>query len=242
MQEQIAQAVVQAWEGRAAGAVAWGLGHALAGHNRRVVYSDGTAKMYGSTSDPQFRRIEGYEDHGVQVLCFYDAERRLKAAALSLATTAQAEGGSKVSADFWHDVRQAIHQRHGEDVCVLGFCGAAGDQTPLPQMNRKAEQRMQKLRGLTYCQEIGRRIADAFEDVTGVIARDIRTDVPLVHRVQQVELPARIVTESECATAKKVCEQIDAKQTRAKSDYWTRNFYRSVAERYDAQQQGEAKT
>jgi len=226
------RALVQAWESRTAGAVARGLGHAVAGHNRRVVYSDGTAKMHGNTNDPQFRRIEGYEDHCAQILCYYNTQKRLKAAALTLATTAQAEGGSRVSADFWHDVRQAIRQRHGEDVCVLGFCAPAGDRTPLPQVGRKGEQRMQRLRGLTYCQAIGRRVAGAFEDVAAVIAQDIRADVPLVHRVQQVELPARIITESEYTTAKKVCEEIDVKRTRAKSDHWTRNLYRSVADRY----------
>ena len=125
---------------------------------------------------------------------------------------------------------------------MLGFCAPAGDQTPRPQLRRKSEQRMHEFRGLTYSQEIGRRVANAFEDVAGVIAKDIRTDVPLVHRVQPMELPARIVTEAECAVAKKVCEDIDAKQTPAKSDYWTRDFYRSVAERYEAQQKGEGKT
>jgi len=240
--EQMAVAVGKAWTSRAAGAVAWGLGHAVAGHNRRVVYSDGTAKMHGNTSTPEFRGIEGYEDHGVHILCFYDSQKRLKAAALTLATTAQAEGGSQVSADFWHDVRRLIHERHGEDVCVLGFCAPAGDQTPRPQLNRKSEQRMHEFRGLTYSQEIGRRVADAFEDVAGVIAKDIRTDVPLVHRVQPLELPARIVSEAEYAVAKKVCETIDAKPALGNSDYWTRTLYRSVAERYLAQQQGEGKT
>ena len=240
--ERMGHAVVKAWESRAAGAVAWGLGHAVAGHNRRVVNSDGTDKMHGNTSDPTFRGIEGYEDHAVHILCFYDAKKQLKAAALTLATTAQAEGGSKVSADFWHDVRKLIRERHGEGVCVLGFCAAAGDQTPRPQIRRKSEQRMHEFRGLTYSQEIGRRVANTFEDVAGVIAKDIRTNVPLVHRVRPVELPARIITEAECAIAKKVCEDIDAKKTHAKSDYWTRAFYRSVAERYAAQQKGEAKT
>ena len=242
MYEQMAQAVVKAWESRAAGAVAWGLGHAVAGHNRRVVYSDGTAKMHGNTSDPKFRGIEGYEDHAVHILCFYDSEKRLKAAALTLATTAQSMGGSKVSADFWHDVRRLIHEHHGADVCVLGFCAPAGDQTPRPQVRRKSEQRMYEIRGLTYSQEIGRRIANTFDDVAGVIAKDIRTDVPLVHRVQQIELPARIVTDVEYAVAKNVCKEIDAKKTRTKSDHWTRSLYGLVAERYLAQQQGEWKT
>ncbi|HPM84667.1 MAG TPA: hypothetical protein PLF81_28375 [Candidatus Anammoximicrobium sp.] len=240
--EQIGQAVVKAWESRAPGAVGWGLGHAVAGHGRRIVYSDSTAKMHGPTNVPEFRGVEGYEDHAVHVLCFYDAQQQLKAAALTLATTAQAEGGSKVSADFWHDARRLIHERHGEDVAVLGFCAPAGDQTPRAQVARRGEQRMCEFRGLTYSQEIGRRVADAFEDVAGVIAKDLRTDVPLVHRVRTLELPARIITEAEYAVAQKVCADLDAKQTRGKSDRWTQGLYGSVAERYAAQQKGEAKT
>jgi hypothetical protein len=240
--QQMAAAVVTAWESRARGAVAWGLGHAVAGHNRRVVYSDGTAKMHGPTNDPQFRGIEGYEDHTVHVLCFYDARQRLKAAAITLACTAQCASGNKVSADFWHDVRRLIHERHGDGVCVLGFCAPAGDQTPRLQVGRKADQRMYEFRGLTYSQEIGRRIAAAFDDVAGVIAKDIRADVPLVHRVRQVDLPARIVTDAEYAVAQKVCADIDHAQTRKKSDYWTRSLYRLVAERYRAQQKGDWKT
>lgn len=240
--EQMAEAVVKAWESRAAGAVAWGLGHAVAGHNRRVIFSDGVARMHGPASDPRCRHIEGYEDHAVHILCFYDAQRRLKATALTLASTAQCGGGSKVSADLWHDVRELIQERHGEGVCVLGFSAAAGDQTPRPQVNRKGEQRMYEFRGLTYTQEIGRRIANTFHDVAGVIAKDIRTDVPLVHRVQQIELPARIVTDEEYAVAKSVCEKIDAKKTRSKSDQWTRHLYGLVADRYLAQQKDEWKS
>lgn len=239
--QQMAQAVVKAWESRAKGAVAWGLGHAVAGHNRRAVYADGTAKMYGPVNTPEFRGIEGYEDHAIQVLCFYDGQQRLKAAALSLATTAQAAGGSKVSADFWHDARRLIQERHGADVCVLGFCAAAGDQTPRPQVGQKSEQRMCELRGLTYSQEIGRRVAGAFDDVAGVIARDIRADVPLIHHVKQVELPARIITEAEYAVARKVCAEVDGRKQRLKTDAWTRHFYGLVVERYLAQQKGDWK-
>ena len=242
MYQQMAQAVVKAWESRAKGAVAWGLGHAVVGHNRRVVYSDGTAKMHGPTDDPQFRGIEGYEDHAVQVLCFYDAQQRLKATAMTLACTAQCASGSKVSADFWHDVRRLIHERHGETVCVLGFCAAAGDQTPRLQVGRKADQRMYEFRGLTYTQEIGRRIAAAFDDVAGLIAKDIRSDVPFVHRVLQVDLPARIVTDAEYAVAQKVCADIDSRKAAKKSDYWTRVLYHMVAERYRAQRKGDWKT
>jgi hypothetical protein len=71
------------------------------------------------------------------------------------------------------------------------------------------------------------------------MAKDIRTDVPLVHLVRQVELPERIITEAEYAVAKKVCADIDAKSERQGWDTWVRRLYGGVCERYLAQQQGD---
>ena len=66
--DRVTDIVVQAWEKRKPGAVSWGLGHAIVAQNRRTVYADGTAKMYGKTNQGSFREMEGYEDHGVEVL------------------------------------------------------------------------------------------------------------------------------------------------------------------------------
>ncbi len=240
--ERMAEAVVKAWQSRAVGGVAWGLGHAVVGCNRRVVYSDGRGRMYGNTADPKFRQIEGYEDHSVDILCFYDDKKQLKATAITLACPAQSVSGAPVSADFWHDVRQLLQERHGSELCVLGFCAPAGDQSPSRMYRKKSEVRMDRLRGLTKTQELGRRIADAFDDVAGVIAKDIRTDVPLVHRVRHVDLPARIVTEAECAIAKKACDAMDAKKAKGQAGrqrwYW-RVYHGMVVDRYHAQQKGE---
>lgn len=239
--ERMAAAVERAWKSRAVGAVAWGLGHAVAGHSRRAVYADGSAKMYGKTDVPEFRGVEGYEDHGVHVLCFYDAQKRLKAAAITLACTAQA-GGPGLNADYWHDVRERLHARHGKDLCVLGFCAPAGDMATRPLGREKGEDRMNRLRGLTRGEELGRRVAAAFDDVAGVIAQDMRRDAPMVHRVRKIELPARIIAEPEYAASKQVCDEIDTRPTRLKTDAWTRHFHGLVVDRYLAQQKGGWKT
>lgn len=236
MYGRMADAVVKAWESRAPGAVAWGLGHAVVGCNRRAVFADGRAVMYGNTSSPAFRRVEGYEDHSVDVLCFFDRQEQLEAAAITLACPAQSVGGSRVSADFWHEVRERIHERHGEDVCVLGFCAPAGDQAPNLLWGKSAEGRMDRLRGLSRTEELGRRIAGAFEDVLGVIRQDIRTDVPLVHRVECFDLPGREVSEEEYAAAKSRCDALDAKAEMVGPDWWNRHFWGLVVERYEAQQ------
>lgn len=238
MYEQMAEAVVKAWESRQPGAVAWGLGHAVVGRNRRAVYSDGTGKMYGATDTEAFRRIEGYEDHAVDVLCFFDSEKQLTAVALTLACPSQSMGGGLLSADFWHDAREQIHERHGADVCVLGFCAPAGDQAPNLLLRKKSEARMNRLRGLSYTQELGRRIADAFDDVLSVIQQDIRTDVPFIHHVKEFDLPGLEVDEATYTQMKKLCDALDAKKEMVGPDWWNRHFYGFVVDRYEAQQKG----
>ncbi|NLY01581.1 MAG: hypothetical protein GXY83_36300 [Rhodopirellula sp.] len=236
---RMAEAVVGAWESRQPGAVAWGLGHAAVGCNRRAVYSDGTAKMYGDTNTPAFRHIEGYEDHAVDILAFYDRQKELKAIAVSLACPSQSVGGALLSADFWHDVRKLVHQRHGDNVCVVGFCAPAGDQAPNLLFRKKSEARMDRLRGLTRTEELGRRIAAALDDVLGVIAQDIRSDVPFQHVVRRVELPGCKVGDAEYAHAKGICDDLDAKPAMAGPDWWNRHFFGYVVDRYEAQQKAD---
>jgi len=237
--DRMADAVVRAWESRAPGAVAWGLGHAVVGCNRRAAFRDGSAAMYGKTNTPEFRGIEGYEDHAVDVLCFYDQEKKLKAAAITLACPAQSVRGGSLSADYWHDVRRLLHERHGEGLVVLGFAGAAGDQSPHLLFRKASEARMDKLRGLTHTQELGRRIAAAFDDVAGLIEQDIRTDVPFVHRIERFDVPGRKVTDAEYARAKGLYDPLAKKEKLVGPDYWNMNFYKLTMDRYDAQQRAD---
>ena len=107
--DRVAEAVVNAWKNRKRGQMSWGLGQAVVGHNRRAVYFDGSAKMYGNTDDPNFSNIEGYEDHGVEMIFFWDMSGILKGMIINIACPAQ-ETESKicVSADFWYDAREEI--------------------------------------------------------------------------------------------------------------------------------------
>ena len=146
--ERVADAVIHAWKTREPGSVGWGLGHAVVAQNRRAVYEDGRAEMYGKTDVATFRRIEGYEDHGVEVLCFWNREEQLVATAVNVACPAQeVEGLSAVNADFWHQVRQSLRAKHGERLHVLGWTGAAGDQSPHLMFRKAAEERMRKASG-----------------------------------------------------------------------------------------------
>jgi hypothetical protein len=148
------------------------------------------------------------------------------------------QGETVVSADFWHSARQLLRERYGQELCVLGFCAPAGDQCPHLSIRGKSEARMDRLRGITRTQELGRRVAEAFFDVADSIAKDIRANAPLVHLVQQVDLPTRVVTEPEYVIAKGVCEEIDAKPERGGWDTWVRKLYGGVCNHYLAQQAG----
>ena len=207
--DRVSEAVARAWQDRKPGAVAWGLGHAVVGQNRRAVYADGRAVMYGRTNQPDFRGIEGYEDHAVEVLFFFDRQKKLLAAAINLACTAQeVEGRSAVNADFFHEVREGLREKHGRDLKVLGWIGAAGDQSPHLMFRQRAEDRMRELRGLTRLGEIARRIVLAFDEAYDGAKKDVRNDVVLTHRVARLDLPVRMVTDEEAAAAKAKVESL----------------------------------
>ena len=230
--ERLSDLVVRAWEARRPGAVSWGLGHAVVAQNRRAFYADGHAEMYGRTDVPQFRRIEGYEDHDVDVLFFWDHDKKLLAVAVNLACPAQeVEGNSTIDADFWHEVRVTLRQRYSQGLLVLGWVGAAGDQSPHLMYRKRAEERMRQLRGLTRLQEIARRICQAVDEVYEVAQKDIRTDVPLVHKVEQIKLPVRKVTDEELSLARARVEALLKDSHKKRMVVW----HQSVIERHQRQ-------
>ena len=206
-------AVVEAWETRKPGGVSWTFGQAVVGHNRRASYADGSSKMYGDTNDPGFISIEGYEDHGVDMLFTWDDAQRLTGVVINLACPSQVtESVSYVSADFWHEAREEIRRRMSGDLFILPQCSAAGDQSPHLLVHKAAEERMRELRGVTERQEIGNRIADAVEAVLPAAERDIRDDAPLRHIVRTIELPRRLVTDDELQVAKQECVRLETQR------------------------------
>jgi hypothetical protein len=219
--ERLVEVCTRAWTQRKPGGVSWGLGHAVVGHNRRAVYADGTAKMYGATDDPKFRGIEGGEDHGLELLFFWDKQKKLLATGINVECPSQeVEGRSTINADFWHDVREQL-----KGMFVLGWPGACGDLSPHRMYRKAAEERMLKLRGLTCTQDIGRRISREVKDVCELTKRDIHTDVPFAHKVEDLALPVRKVTEKEVAEAQKEIEALKKKDDKSSRGAW---FQRTI--------------
>jgi hypothetical protein len=232
---RVAEAAVKAWESRKPGRAGWGLGHAVLAQNRRSVYADGRAQMYGPTDRPDFRGIEGPEDQGVEVLFFWDREGRLLATAVNVACPSQeVEGGSAVNADFWHDVRESLRARHGKDLLVLGWTGAAGDQSPHLMYRKRAEERMRTLRGLTRLQELSSRIVRAWEEAYEGARKVQRADAVLVHKVATIELPVRVVTEAEAAEARSKVETLSKDPRNRRLVVW----HQEVVDRRERQKAG----
>lgn len=201
--KQIAEAIIKAWKDRKPGSVSWGMSHAAIAYSRRTVYADGSAVMYGNTNKPEFRNMEGIEDHDVNVLFFWNNKGKLIAMTVDVPCTAQeVEGRSAVNADYIHPVRERLRQRFGPDLVVLGWIGAAGDQSPRPLYRKAAEERMIKLRNLSRLDEIARRIFNAVEETYETVEQDRYADVQLVHKVETLTLPMRLVTEKDYAVSK----------------------------------------
>jgi len=235
----IGSAIEQAWTGRQPGAVSWGLGHAAVANNRRIVYQNGNSKMYGSTTSGSFKGIESYEDHGVEVLFFWSGEGDQPAAmAVNVACPAQeVEGRTAVNADYWHPVRESLEKKYGEDLVVLTWIGAAGDQSPHLMFRKAAEARMLKARGLTRLEEISRRIVRAVDDAWLAAKEDRQTDPELVHQIAKLDLPKRMVTEDEYqkALAEVEVHRKAAKEKGADS-LWKWLWNQKTVDRYEAQE------
>jgi hypothetical protein len=233
--DQIAEAAAKAWEGRRPGRAGWGLGHAVIAQNRRAVYDDGRAVMYGATSQADFMGIEGPEDQGVEVLFFWDQDGKLIATAVNVACPSQeVEGESLISADFWHEVRESLKSKHGKELAVLGWTGAAGDQSPHLMYRKEAEERMRRLRNVSRLEELARRIVAAWEEAYEGARREQHADVALVHRVETIELPVRPVTEEEVIETRKQIETLAKDPRNQRLTCW----HQEVVDRYERQKAG----
>ena len=246
--ERIAEAVAEAWENRRPAGVSYGLGTAVVGHNRRATYVaedasqsagavvNGFTRMYGNTNDPTFSHIEGYEDHYVDLLYTWDQDGTLTGVVVNLACPSQeTEMGMKISADFWHEIRTEIRKRHGEHIQVLAQCSPAGDQSPHRLWYKEAEERMLKLRGLSMRQEIGRRVANAVDEVLPAARAAIVDRVPFKHVVRQIHLPRRLVTPEEAEQARADLDKLEAEAKDGVNNYRVAVRCRRVLQRYEEQ-------
>ena len=208
--DRICEAAIEAWKNRKPAGMSWGLAQAVVGHNRRVTYLDGHTQMYGRVNKPDFDCIEGYEDHGLEMLFFWTPvrkrffakpARKLTGILINLPCPSQEteqsrpvaigdRPGYKVSADFWHEVRQELRKRYSKDLFIFPQCSAAGDQSPHLIWRKDAEAEMRKRKGITSRQEIALRIADAVDSVFAYV-KSSKDKVIFKHAVDNIKLPVK---------------------------------------------------
>jgi hypothetical protein len=99
---------------------------------------------------------------------------------------------------------------------------------------KRAEERMRALRGLTRLQELSRRIAAAWDEAYEGARKEQHSDAVLVHKVATIELPVRMVTESEAAEARAKVEALSKDSRNRRLVVW----HGGVVERYERQQAG----
>ncbi|MHB0935403.1 MAG: hypothetical protein ACYC6A_03345 [Armatimonadota bacterium] len=219
-----------AWQARAPHKVARGFGHAVVAHNRRAVYTDGHAQMYGSTNRPDFDWIEGYEDHSVDMLFTWDAAGTLDGMLVNVPCPSQVdEHLYQFSADYWHEVRQELKSRFGEGLFVLAQCGAAGDQSPHFLLYGAQEEGMRKRRGVNERQEIALRVADAVSRALACTEPETG-DTPFGHAVRTVDLAPRGVSKQERDWAAEECVRYSADNG---SDSWWPQRLQMVVDQYE---------
>ena len=195
--ERIAGAVQKAWASRKPAKVAYGLGYAVVGRNRRWVDAHGNSTMYGNTDTPDFRHIEGFEDHSVNVLATYDLDGSLSGVVVNVPCPSQVEESFyQISADYWHDTRVELRRRLGDKLFVLPQCSAAGDQSPHPIYEAGALERMWRLAGRSQREVIAARIGDAVEGVLSLI-KDTAQPASVRHSVETLDLPMRALTQKD---------------------------------------------
>lgn len=234
---RIAEAAATAWKARQVSTVGWGLGHAVLAQNRRSIYADGRAVMYGPTDQPDFRGIEGPEDHGVEVLFVWDGSGKLTATAINIACPSQeVEGTSSVDADIWHEIRESLRARHGDQLVVLGWTGAAGDQSPHLMYRKQAEERMRNLRKRSRLAELAARVVQAWDEAHDGARQEPIADAPLVHRVVSLDLPPRVVSEADAASAQANIDKLAGNPANRRIVVW----HQEVIDRRKRQESGEA--
>ena len=107
----------------------------------------------------------------------------------------------------------AIRQQHG-NIFILPQCAASGDLSPRILHYKQAQTRRFKLKygelktEMAARKDIAERIASAFDEVLSWARKDIRTNLPLAHAVETVNLSRRIITDDEYQYARGELEKL----------------------------------
>lgn len=218
---RVAEAIREAWNNRKEGFWRTGFGRAAVGMNRRSVYVDGSAKMWGDTNSADFAELEAGNDSGIELIFTYDKDEKLTGVIANISCPSQVmEHRSYISSDYWGKVRIMLRERYGKDLKVLGLCAPAGDlcprdtirwvqpDTPIDDPNihreevlpRDADPSMFDVEGTwTIARRIVNEVTYAIDQKKPYCESDL-----LVHETALIDLPLRTVTTNEKEAAERI--------------------------------------
>ena len=260
-----AEAVCEAYENRKPGGVSYGYGYAVVAHQRRSVYFEDRGKtqgplvlapnghgvMYGKTNDPMFSHYEDGADHFVNAMFTYDSDNKLTGMLINVPCPSQvSEMFCMQTADYWHDVREAVAQEFGSDVYVLPQCAAAGDLSPRILHYLAAQRRRMRLKyGADYekiedpeekrfvkCmaerKDIAERILLAVKDIYSWAQKEILTEPVLLHKMEKIPIRKRMVTEEEAQECRDKLKELESLVPEREG--MTDEEYRKAMSRYNS--------
>ena len=145
--------------------------------------------------------------------------------------------------DYWHDVRQLMARRFGPEIALLPLCTAAGDLSPHLWLQTRAENRMLKLAGKSLREDLAVRLLAAMERTLAICGTERFENPTLLHRVETLQLPARLISATEVETERRNLAQLEL--TAPPDNLYDRSRHearihrcRNVILRYERQQEG----
>ncbi len=259
LSQRIAAAIKEAWEKRAYSYFANEFGRAAVGMCRRVVYTDGSAKMWGDTNQDNFLRLEGGNDSGIEMLFFFDSNKKISGILVNVACPAQVlEQRSFISSDYWGKLKILLRERFGQELFLLPLPSPAGDQcprdlvrwvdpeTPIDDPNvakrkasRKADPSMYDIAGAC---RIGKRLFYEINDAYDSAILNMRDEAIFVHKCETLSLPLRQATKKERDDAEAaICEYFNSvKGDINYSDNAELYVHTGTIQRYEEQQTTES--
>lgn len=209
--DKVALVAKKAWDNRREALYTNEFGRAAVGMCRRVSYDDGSGQMWGDVNSANFVSLEGGNDSGIELLYFFDTNKKLTGIVANIACPAQVlEHRTFISADYWGYAKQILREKFGDDIFLLSLCGAGGDQCPRdlvrwvnpetpindPNINRpnyierKADPSMYDIKG---CKLVAKRIANEIVSVYDEIT-DLKDEAIFEHKAIVLDVPIRKVT------------------------------------------------
>ena len=225
--KQAAKSVIEAWNNRKPGRIAYGYDLVVTAFNRRIVYFTkqkgspggspaGYAKLHGKTDTPDFSHVEGGADPFANYLFTYDLDGKLTGAIINVGYTAQVSiKDVHLSSDTWSDFRKLMAEKH-PGVFVLPQVAAAGEATFEQPYYKAAEKRRYRLiygreeayPGEFQRKQIAGRILTSFERARSWAEKEQFSDLPIRHVTKKLMLSRYIPSEAECRQAREDLKEI----------------------------------